>query len=71
MRPDERWSMDFIHDHTAEGRWFRILTVVDQFTRECPLLFADTQLSDKKVADALGFVLRRNPKPVSITVDNG
>lgn len=71
MRPNERWSMDFVHDRTAEGRWFRILTVVDQFTRECPLLFADRQLSGRKVADALDLVLRRNPKPVSITVDNG
>ncbi|TKB56879.1 MAG: transposase family protein [Nitrospira sp.] len=32
---NQRWSMDFMSERVAEGRWFRILTVVDQFTREC------------------------------------
>ncbi len=34
-RPNQRWSMDFVSDRLADGRWFRILTVVDQYTREC------------------------------------
>jgi len=34
-RPNQRWSMDFVSDQLAEGRWFRILTVIDQYTREC------------------------------------
>jgi putative transposase len=34
-RPNERWAMDFVSDVTAQGRRFRILTVVDEFTREC------------------------------------
>jgi putative transposase len=33
--PNQRWSMDFMSERVADGRWFRILTVVDQFTREC------------------------------------
>jgi hypothetical protein len=33
VRPNQRWSMDFISDRVADGRWFRVLTVVDQFTR--------------------------------------
>jgi hypothetical protein len=49
--PNERWSMDFMRDTFEDGRPFRILTVVDTFTRECPLLAADTSLSGKRVAD--------------------
>lgn len=71
VRPNERWSMDFVHDRTADGRWFRVLTVVDQFTRECPLLFADRRLTGSKVAEQLDAALRHHQKPVSITVDNG
>ncbi len=37
-RPNERWSMDFVTDRLESGRPFRVLTVVDQFSRECPLL---------------------------------
>ena len=33
--PNQRWSMDFVSDRMVDGRWFRILTVVDQYTREC------------------------------------
>ena len=71
VRPNERWSMDFVHDRTADGRWFRVLTVVDQFTRECPLLFADRRLTGVKVAEQLDAALRHHQQPVSITVDNG
>jgi len=35
VRPNQRWSMDFVSDKLADGRSFRIFTVVDQFTREC------------------------------------
>src|SRR3954464_14218434 len=31
-RPNQRWSMDFVSDRLTDGRWFRILTVVDQYT---------------------------------------
>ena len=33
--PNQRWSMDFMSERVADGRWFRILTVVDQFSQEC------------------------------------
>jgi putative transposase len=36
---DQRWSMDFVSECVADGRWSRILTVVDQFTRECLCLW--------------------------------
>lgn len=43
--PNQRWSLDFVSDALACGRRFRILAVVDDFTRECLALVADTSLS--------------------------
>jgi putative transposase len=40
-RPNQCWSMDFVSDKLADGTGFRILTVVDQFTRECVSSEAD------------------------------
>ena len=71
-RPNERWSMDFISARLTTGRRFRILTVVDQFTRECVALVADVSMNGSKVASALNKARReRNTLPESITVDNG
>ena len=53
LAPNQRWSMDFVHARLVDGRWFRVLTVVDQFTRECLLLHADLSMSGAKVAAAL------------------
>ena len=39
--PNQRWRMDFMRERVADGRWFRTLTFVDQFTRECLCLLAD------------------------------
>jgi putative transposase len=69
--PNQRWSMDFMSEQVADGRWFRILTVVDQYTRECLCLFADQSLTEEKVAQALEPVVRQRGAPRSITVDNG
>ena len=69
--PNQRWSMDFMHERVADGRWFRILTVVDQFTRECLCLVADQSLTGEKVAQALEPVVLQRGAPRSITVDNG
>lgn len=71
-RPNERWSMDFISARLTNGRVFRILTVIDQFTRECVALQADVSMNGKKVASALNQARReRRSLPESITVDNG
>ena len=43
-RPNERWSLDFVSDSFTDGRRFRILAVVDDCTRECLALVADTSL---------------------------
>jgi putative transposase len=70
--PNERWSMDFMSDKLADGRSFRILTVVDQYTRECVCLEADRAMTGMHVAQALERAkLERERLPASITVDNG
>ena len=69
--PTERWAMDFVHDALAEGRPFRILTVVDQWSRESPLLEVASSISGAAVGGALDRVLPNGTTPRSITVDHG
>jgi putative transposase len=70
-QPNQRWSMDFVSDRLADGRWFRILTVVDQFTRECILLCAERSISGHQVCSALEQAIQERGAPESITLDNG
>jgi hypothetical protein len=51
--PDERWSMDFIHDQLAIGRRFRCLTLVDDFTRQCLAIHVDTSIGGASVVAVL------------------
>ena len=72
LRPNQCWSMDFVSDKLSDGRPYRILTGVDQFTRECVFLSADRSMSGVKVIDALNqAMLEADGKPESITCDNG
>ena len=71
-RANQCWSMDFVSDKLADGRSFRIFTMIDQFTRECVALEADRSMTGKKVVEALeGAKPDRGSLPESITVDNG
>ena len=69
--PNQRWSMDFVTARLEDGRMFRILTVLDQYTRECVGILAKTHLSGHDVASVLDGALAERGRPVSITVDNG
>jgi putative transposase len=69
--PTERWSMDFVHDALADGRPFRVLTVVHQWSRQSPMLEAASSVSGAVVGAALDRVLRPGSAPRSITVDHG
>nr|WP_233231572.1 IS3 family transposase [Tichowtungia aerotolerans] len=69
--PNEQWSMDFVMDRTEDGRHFRILTVVDNFSRECLALYADRSITGEKVASCLNGVANQRGYPKSIRVDNG
>jgi putative transposase len=58
--PNQRWSLDFASDALSDGRRFRILAVVDDFTRECLALVADTSLPGLRVVRELdGLVVMR------------
>jgi integrase-like protein len=69
--PNQRWSLDFASDTLADGRRFRILCVVDDFSRECLALVADTSLSGKRVARELDTIGARRGLPLTVVSDNG
>jgi putative transposase len=66
-----RWSLDFVMDTMASGRRFRILTLVDDFTRECLCLVADTSLSGPRVVRELDRIAEVHGYPGMIVSDNG
>jgi putative transposase len=70
-RPNQRWSMDFVSDRFVDGRWFRILTVVDQYTRECLCACADRSQTGEKVVAQMKRPAALRFMPESITTDNG
>ena len=69
--PNDRWSLDFVADQFIDGRWLRILVVVDDCTRECLALIADTSISGNRVARELDRLLVERGKPKMIVSDNG
>lgn len=70
-RPDERWSMDFLRDTLADGRPYRIWTLVDDATREAPLVLVDRSLPAVRVIEALDTLLLVRGRPQAIVCDNG
>ena len=70
-RPNERWSLDFVSDAFTDGRRFRVLAIVDDFSRECLALVADTSLSGLRVTRELTAVMARRGRPRTIVSDNG
>ena len=64
LRPNERWSLDFVSDQLTDGRRFRVLTIVDDCTRECLALVADISLGGVRVARELDQLIAN---PVSYT----
>ena len=69
--PGQHWSMDFVHDQMHDGRRFRILTVIDQWSRQSVSLEANFRLTGRCVGNALDQAGRRYGLPKAITVDNG
>jgi len=70
-RAHECWSIDFVHDAVADRRQFRVLTVVDQWSRLSPILEVASSLSGQAVAVALDRAITRHGQPATITVDHG
>lgn len=69
--PNVRWSLDFVSDALTDGRRFRVLAVVDDHTRECLTLVADTSLSGQRVVRELDAVIARRGRPAMVVSDNG
>ena len=69
---NQRWSLDFVSDALSSGRRFRVLAVVDDFTRECLGLVVDTSLSGVRVGRELDRIIAlRGCRPTMIVSDNG
>jgi putative transposase len=68
---NQRWSMDFVSDAMTDGRRFRILAIVDDFTRECLCLTADTSLPGGRVVRELDRLIAERGRPRVCLSDNG
>jgi putative transposase len=74
LRPeykDHVWSYDFMMDHTADGRSFKILNIIDEFTRECLVSFAARKIKSQDVIDQLYNLFIFRGIPDHIRSDNG
>ena len=69
--PGERWSIDFVSDQLADGRRFRVLTAIDQVSRECVCLETAQRLPADSVIQALDRAMETYGQPMIITSDNG
>jgi putative transposase len=69
--PNQTWAMDFIHDQLADARPFKVLTVVDAFSRECVGLVARRRFDGAEVAAALSAIGAVRGLPARIRCDNG
>jgi len=70
-RAGERWSLDFVSDSFMDGRRFRMLCVVDDHSRECLALVADTSIGGHRLARELDTVISERGKPHTIVSDSG
>jgi transposase InsO family protein len=69
LRPNKRWSLDFVHDQFACGRRFRIPNIVDDVTWECLAAIPDTSISGRRVARELTMLIEQRGKPGMIVSD--
>ena len=70
-KPNERWSIDFMHDSLFNGRHIRIFNVVDNYSRECLGNYVDTSIDSSKTVCFLNNIVGERGKPEFITMDNG
>jgi putative transposase len=71
LLPNQRWSLDFVSDQFTDCRRFRVLTVIDDCTRECIALVADTSLSGRRVVRELNQLMLQRGAPKMVVSDNG
>lgn len=71
MKPNDRWSMDFVSDTTCTGKRFRVFTLIDEVTRKCLALEVDTSIGGEQVARFLNKAILFYGMPREILSDNG
>jgi putative transposase len=69
--PNERWSMDFVHDQLVNGRRIRVLTIVDNFSRVSPAIKVALSLTGRHVLEVLEQLKTTRGVPKALAVDNG
>jgi len=70
-RTNQRWSLDFVSDTLSDGRRFRILCIVDDFSRECLATVVDTSLGGVRVVRELERLTTERALPEMVVSDNG
>lgn len=68
---NECWSIDFVSDSLGDGRRFRALTVIDNFTRVCPVIQVAGSMPSSSVVEALDQAIAAHGRPSIIRIDNG
>jgi transposase InsO family protein len=68
---DHVWSYDFVHHRTHEGRPYRLLTIVDEYTRECLAIDVERKLNSENVLERLGELFVHRGIPAHLRSDNG
>jgi len=71
QRPNQHWAMDFMSDALFNGRKIRLLTLIDEYSRECLAIEVDTSINGVRVTNVLNRVATLRSLPDMIKVDNG
>jgi len=74
LRPERRnhvWSYDFVEGHTHDGRILRLLTLIDEFTRQCLAILVGRRLNSAHVIEVLGECMLEHGVPDHVRSDNG
>jgi len=68
---NQEWALDFVHDAAESGRKFRVLSVIDVYTRECLALEVDSSFASRRVTRELERIVAERGVPEAIRCDNG
>ncbi len=68
---NQEWALDFVHDAAESGKKFRVLSVIDVYTRECLALEVDTSFASRRVTRELEKIVAERGVPEAIRCDNG
>ena len=71
IKSGQHWTMDFVSDALSNGRKIRLLTLIDEYTRECLAIEVDTSINGVRVTNVLSRIAMVRGLPNIIKVDNG